>query len=81
MQDTRRDQAACFTWKQVALVFLSLALRLADTRLRVVHMALSRRLCRDKAKNGRLDATANVRLFYPKIIISSVLGSKGVVVF
>jgi hypothetical protein len=29
-QDTRRDLAACFVWKQVTLGFLNLASRLAE---------------------------------------------------
>jgi hypothetical protein len=46
--DTRRDLAACFTWKQVGLRFFSLASKLAETRLRVVHVAPSRRLCQSQ---------------------------------
>jgi hypothetical protein len=40
-QDMRRDLAACFTWKQVGIGFTSLALRLVETRLWVVHVASS----------------------------------------
>jgi hypothetical protein len=40
-QDTRRDLAACFTWKQVGLEFRSLASRLTETQRRVVHVAPS----------------------------------------
>jgi hypothetical protein len=39
--DMRRDLAACFVWKQVALGFPSLASRLAEARRWVVHVAPS----------------------------------------
>jgi hypothetical protein len=39
--DTRRDLEACFAWKQVTLGFLSLALRLAETWWRIVHVTPS----------------------------------------
>jgi hypothetical protein len=41
VRDTRQDLVACFTWKQVALGFPSLAIRLTDARLWVVYVALS----------------------------------------
>jgi hypothetical protein len=44
-RETRRDLAACFAWKQVALWFSSLSSRLANAKWRVVHVARSRRLC------------------------------------
>jgi hypothetical protein len=77
----KRDLTASFAWKQVALGFFSLTLRLAEARLRVVHMASSRRLRRKEAEDGRVDAIDCVGLFYPKIIISSIIGPRGIVVF
>jgi hypothetical protein len=44
--NTRRDIAACFTWKQVGICFFSLAWRIEETRQRMVHVALSWRLRR-----------------------------------
>jgi hypothetical protein len=79
-RDTRQDLAACFAWKQVGLGFPSLASRLAEARLRVVHVAWSRRLRQDEAEDGRVDATGCVGPFYPKIIIFYVLGPRGIVV-
>jgi hypothetical protein len=72
---------ACFAWKQVALRFSSLALKLAEIRLRVVHVASSRRLRREKTEDGWIDVTSCVGPFNPKIIIFIVLGSKDVVFF
>jgi hypothetical protein len=79
--DTRRDLAACFAWKQVALEFPSLASRLVEARRRVVHVAPSRRLRRDQVENGRVNTTDCVRLCYPYFIIFYVLGPRGIVVF
>ncbi len=45
------------------------------------HVASSWRLGREKAEDGWVDATGCVRPFYPKIIISSVFGYRGIVVF
>jgi hypothetical protein len=70
-----------FTWKQITLGFLSFALRLAEARLRVVHVASLRRLCREEAEDRRVDATGCVGPFYPKIDVSSVLCPRGIVVF
>jgi hypothetical protein len=69
-RDTRRDLAACFTWKKVALGFLSQASRLAEAQQRVVHVASSWRLRRVEAEDERVDVTGCVRLFYPKIVVS-----------
>jgi hypothetical protein len=79
--DTRQDLAAYFTWKQVALWFLSLALRLAETQLRVVHVASSRRVRREEAEDGWVNIMGCVGSFYPKITISSVLDAMDIVVF
>jgi hypothetical protein len=72
---------ACFAWNQVVLGFPSLALRLVEAQLRMVHVASSRRLRREEAEDGRVDATDCVGPFYPKIISSSVLDPRGIVVF
>jgi hypothetical protein len=79
--DTCKDIATCFTSKQVVLGFSSLALRLTEALLRVVHVTLSRRLRREEAEDGWINATGCVGPFYPKIVVSSVLGSRGTVVF
>jgi hypothetical protein len=76
-----RDLAACFTWKQVALEFSSLASRLLETRRRVLYVALLQRLRRVEAEDGRVDVTGCVGPFYPKIIVFSVLDSRGNLVF
>jgi hypothetical protein len=80
-RDMYRDLVACFAWKHVMLGFQSLAIRLVEARLLVVHVASSRRLHREKAKDGRVDASGYVRPFHPKIAVSSVLGPRGIVVF
>jgi hypothetical protein len=46
-----------------------------------VHVALSRRLCRVKAEDRQVDTMCYVKLFYPKIVVSNVLGPSGIVVF
>jgi hypothetical protein len=71
----------CFTWKQVTLGFPSLALILSEARLQVMHVVLSRRLRREKAKDGWVDTTGCVGPFYPKIVVFIVLCPNGIVVF
>jgi hypothetical protein len=77
----RRDLAAFFAWKQVGLGFSSLASRLVEARLWVVHVAPSQTSRRVKAEDRRVDAMCCVGLFYHKIIVSSVLDTRGIVVF
>jgi hypothetical protein len=67
--DTRRDLAVCFGWTQVALGFSSQTLRLAEARLRVVHVASSQRLRRVEVEDERVNAIDCVEPFYPKIVI------------
>jgi hypothetical protein len=43
----------------------------------MVHMASSRRSCRDEAKDRRVDAMDCIRLFYPNFVVFVVLGHKG----
>jgi murein endopeptidase len=62
-------------------VFPSLALRLVEARLQVVHVAVSRRLCHDKVKDRQVDAMDCVRPFYPKIDVFYVLDPRGVLLF
>jgi hypothetical protein len=57
---TSQDLATCFARKQVGLVFSILASRLAEVQLRVVHMAPSRKWCRDQVEDGRVDATGSL---------------------
>jgi hypothetical protein len=40
-QDTHRDLAACFTWKQAGLWFLNLVSKLVDAQLHAVHVTSS----------------------------------------
>jgi hypothetical protein len=54
--DTRRDLAACFSWKQVGLGFSSLESRLVEVRRRVVHVTPSLRLRQTQVDDGRIDA-------------------------
>jgi hypothetical protein len=56
VRGTRRDLAAYFVRKQVGLWFTSLALRLADERWPVVHVAPLRRSCEDQVEDERVDA-------------------------
>jgi hypothetical protein len=44
-------------------------------------MASSRRLRREEVKDGRINAMDYVGPFYPKIIVSSVLDYRGILVF
>jgi hypothetical protein len=44
-------------------------------------MTSSWRLHQDKAKDRRVDAIGCVGPFYPIIIVSTILGSRGIVVF
>jgi hypothetical protein len=79
--DTRRDIAACFTWKQVGLGFSSLASRLAEARRWMVHMAPSQRLRRVQVENGRVEATGYVGPRYTYFAVFLVLCHKSIVVF
>jgi hypothetical protein len=79
--DTRRDLATCFGWKQIGLGFPSLASRLAEARRRVVYVALSWRLRRDKVEDGRVDVTGCVRPCYPYLFVFYVVDTRGIVVF
>jgi hypothetical protein len=63
------------------LGFTSLPIRLAEARLRMVHVASSLRLRREIAEDGLVDTTGCVRPFYPKITVFSVLGLTGIIVF
>jgi hypothetical protein len=63
------------------LGFLSLALRLVEARLQVVHVPSSWQLRQEDAEDGRVDATGCVGPFFPKIIVFSILGSSDIVVF
>jgi hypothetical protein len=74
-----QDLTTC-VWKQIALGFSSLTLRLTHARLRVVHVASSRRLRRVEPEDRWADAMGCVRPLYPKIIFF-VLDNKGIVVF
>jgi hypothetical protein len=80
-RDMRRDLAACFTWKLVALGFFSLASRLAEARRRVVHVASSQRFRQNQVEDGRVDATGYIRPCYPYFAIFYVLGHMSIVVF
>jgi hypothetical protein len=71
--DTRRDQVACFAWKQVALGFPSLASRLTKARCRVVYVAPSRRSLEDQVKDGWVDATGCIGPYYPYFVVFFVL--------
>jgi hypothetical protein len=57
VRDTCQDQAAFFTWKQVALGFSILVSRLVEARRLMVHVAASHMLRRDQVKDGRVDVT------------------------
>jgi hypothetical protein len=63
------------------LGFLNLVLRLVETRLRLVYVVSSWRLYREEAEDGCVDVMDYIGPFYPKIIISSVLGPSDIVVF
>jgi hypothetical protein len=76
--DTHQDLAACFAWKQVELVFSSLASRPAEAQRRMVHVAPSRRLHQSQVEDGRADAMGCVRRCYPCFAIFIVLGRRGI---
>jgi hypothetical protein len=78
--DTRRDLAACFTWKLVYVGFISLALRLAEARRRVVHVAPSQRSRRSQVEDRRVDAMGCNGPFYLNFTIFNVLVPRGIVV-
>jgi hypothetical protein len=81
MWGTRRDLAACFTWKQVGLGFPRMAWRLSEARRRVVHMTPSWRLHEDQVEDGWVDATGCVGPCYHNFAIFDVLGPRGILVF
>jgi hypothetical protein len=78
--DTCRDLAACFTWKQVYVGFTSLALRLAEARRRVVHVAPSQWSRRSQVEDRRIDAMGGNGPFYLNFTIFNVLVPRGIVV-
>jgi hypothetical protein len=79
--DTRRDLAACFAWKQVALGFPIMASGLVDARRWMVHVLPSRRLRQDQVEDGWVDVMGCVGPCYPYFVIFYILGPKGIVVF
>jgi hypothetical protein len=79
--DTRRELAACFTWKQVALWFPCLASTLVDARRQVVHVAPSQRLCQNQIENGRVDTTGCVGPCYTYFAIFYLSDPRSIVVF
>jgi hypothetical protein len=81
MWDTRRDLTACFTMKYVALWFPSLALKLVETRRRVVLVAPSQMLRQDQVEDGRVDIIGCVGPCYPYFTIFYILCTRGIVVF
>jgi hypothetical protein len=78
---TRRDLAACFTWKQVWLEFLILASRLAEARRQVLHVAPLQRLRRSQVEDGWVDAIGFVVPCYPCFVVFILLDHKSIVVF
>jgi hypothetical protein len=47
----------------------------------VVHMASSWRSRKDEAKDGRVDVTGYIGLFYPYFVVFVVLGPRGILDF
>jgi hypothetical protein len=79
--DTHRELAACFTWKQVALWFSSLASTLVDARRWVVYVAPSQRLRQNQIKNGRVDTTGCVGPCYTYFAVFYLLDPRSIVIF
>jgi hypothetical protein len=79
-RDTCRDLTSCFVWKQVTLGFPSLALRLAEARRQMVHVAPSWRLRWDQVENRWVDATDGVGLCYPYFTVLYVLDNRSIVI-
>jgi hypothetical protein len=52
------------------------SLRTGGGAVWIVHVASSRRSCGDDAKDGRVDATGCMRLFYPNFAVFFVLCQK-----
>jgi hypothetical protein len=61
---TRQDLAACFTWKEVALRFFNLALRLEEAGRRVLHVVPSQISCEDQIEDGWVDEMGCVEPYY-----------------
>jgi hypothetical protein len=57
------------------------ALKLAEVRRWVVHVASPRRSREDEAEDRRVDVTGCIKLFYPYFVIFIVLGARGILVF
>jgi hypothetical protein len=69
----RREES----WARVSM----LALKLAEERRRVMHVASSWRSHEDKVEDGRVNATGFIGLFYPNFAIFVVLGPRDILVF
>jgi hypothetical protein len=80
-RDTRRDLAACFTWKQVTLGFPNLTLRLTEAQWWVVHATPLRRLRRDQVEDRWVNAMDCVEPRHPYFAVPYVLSPRGIVVF
>jgi hypothetical protein len=84
-QDTRRDLAACFPWKQDGLWFPSFASKLVMERRRVLHVASSWRSRGSEAEDGPSDSvgggTVEVRQKYPSLGVISFSAHRGILVF
>jgi hypothetical protein len=78
-QDTRQDLVACFIWKQVRLS--QSGLKTGEGAARLLYMASSRRSCRNKAEDGRIDMMCCIVLFYLNFIIFIILVCKGNFIF
>jgi hypothetical protein len=79
--DTHQDLANYFMWKQIRLLFSSLASRLAEVWWQVVHVAPLRRLHRGQVENVWVDAMGCVSTCYPYFAVFFLLGHRGIVVF
>jgi hypothetical protein len=78
--DTCQDLAACVIESSRAMVsqFVS---KLAVEWWRVMHVASSWMPREDKVKDGWVDATGYIKLFYPNFAVFIVLGPMGILVF
>jgi hypothetical protein len=57
------------------------ASKLTAERRHVVHVASSRRLREDEVKDGQVNATSYIRLFYPIFAVFILLGPRDILVF
>jgi hypothetical protein len=80
-QDTHRDLAACFVWKQVGLGFSQSGIKTDRGGVWMVHVTSLWRSREVQAEDGRVEAMDYIGPFYPNFTIFTVLCPRGISVF